>query len=255
MNNKKSLFMLALILLILTIATVNAYTNLDNNKTQSDSDNIYNTRLDVIVDNITEKYTKDTNNNFTLLSLNKNQKKENQSGTAKLNKSKPIYFAMDHVNANDEEIRDTIVNKLEQEGFDVVTAEIGPNEMSRNTHYIYDNNISDVIIFHLFNGVDPSTIRELGTNGNDNRGRIVRSNNNDVVLAWFYDSADCVNDNGSGINYVYGSETGPSLENPKEYMEDNDIIGICTSSDMGNHTEDADYTGEKTVEEFMKLFY
>lgn len=253
MNNKETLFILALILLIISIATVNAYTNHENN-TEKGSDNIYNERLDVVIVNITEKYTKETKNNFTLLSFNNNKKEQNQSGNARLNKSKPIYFAMDHVNANDEEIRDTIVNKLEDEGFNVVSAEIGPNTMSRNTHYLYDNNVSDVIIFHLFNGVDPSTIRELGTNGNDNRGRIVRSNNNDVVLAWFYDAADCVNDNGTGINYVYGSETGPSLENPKEYMEENNIIGICTSSDMGNHKENADYTGEKTVNEFIKLF-
>ena len=181
-------------------------------------------------------------------------KKDNTTKQPRLNKSKPIYFAMDHVNYNDEEIKNIIVTKLKQNGFNVVSAEVGPNKMSQNTLYFYENNITNSIIFHLFNGVDPSTIRELGKNGDDNRGRIVRDNGNDVVLAWFYDSADPVNEGGSSYSLVQGSETGSSLKNPSQFMKNNDIIGICTSSDMGKHKEDADYTGEKTVNEFIKLF-
>lgn len=217
-----------------------------------DKENIKNKHeaLDILLGN----YTKTNNTNFTLFTNRNETENEYDNNTAKFNKSRPIYFAMDHVNANDEQIRDTIVNKLKEEGFNVVSAEIGPNKMSSNTLYLYENNITGAIVFHLFNGVDPSTIRELATNGNDNRGRIVRSHGNDVVLAWFYDSVDCVNDNGTGINFVYGSETGPSLKNPKEFMDENNITAICTSSDMGKHKADADYTGEATVKEFIKLF-
>ncbi|MBR3213130.1 MAG: hypothetical protein IKF79_01325 [Methanosphaera sp.] len=192
-------------------------------------------------------------NNTTIEELLKNNR--NDTNDSQLwDKSRPIYFAMDHANADDEKIRDTIVNKLRENGFNVVKAEIGPNEMSQNTHELYENNITNAVVFHLFNGVDPSTIRELASDGDDNMGKIVRSNGNDVVLAWFYDSADPVSAEGSAYEYVPGSETGPGLDNPGQYMIDNDIVGICTSSDMGNHNESADYTGEKTAEEFMKLF-
>ena len=240
--------MISLLLILLTTSTVNAY-SLQNN-TNTEEKNI---PLNLMIDNITEDYRLTNNTTHRLFTTNE-EKAIIENDSSKFDKSRPIYFAMDHVNTNDEEIRDTIVNKLKEEGFNVVSAEIGPNKMSNNTRYLYDHNISNAIIFHLFNGVDPSTIRELASEGNDNRGRIVRSNGNDVVLAWFYDSVDCVNENGSGTKYVYGSETGPSLENPRQYMIDNDIIGICTISDMGKHKEHADYTGEKTVNEFMKLF-
>lgn len=246
MKKKKFLLLITLILILLTASTVNAY--------QNQAKNTNNESPDTLLEKITENYriTNDTHNR--LFTIKEEEIINNTTDNNKFDKSRPIYFAMDHVNANDEQIRDTIVNRLKEEGFNVVSAEIGPNKMSNDTLYLYEHNISNAIIFHLFNGVDPSTIRELGTNGNDNRGRIVRSNGNDVVLAWFYDSVDCVNENGSGRKMVYGSETGPSMENPKEFMDENDIIGICTSSDQRNHTGDADYTGEKTVNEFIKLF-
>lgn len=249
MNKKYLIFISFCTLLILSLSCVNSAI-INNETNQLNQYDQYNDSLNSLFDHFS-KYHNDINN-FTLLSIKDKTKTEYDS--SKLNKSRPIYFAMDHVNSDDQEICDTITKRLEEEGFNVVSAEIGPNKMSQNTRYIYDQNISNAIIFHLFNGVDPSTIRELATEGNDNRGRIVRSNGNDVVLAWFYDSVDCVNENGSGITHVYGSETGPGLENPKQYMEENDIIAICTSSDMGKHKEDADYTGEKTVEKFIELF-
>ena len=196
----------------------------------------------------------DSFNDTSLDDMLNNISNKNQENNKLWDKNRPIYFAMDHVDSNDEKIRDTIVNKLKDNGFNVIKAEIGPNTMSQNTLYLYENNITNAVVFHLFNGVDPSTIRELATDGDDNRGKIVRSNGNDVVLAWFYDSADPVNSNGSAYEYVMGSETGSSLENPGQYMKDNKIVGICTSSDMGDHNESADYTGEKTADEFMKLF-
>jgi hypothetical protein len=240
--------------MLLTIPCINANNTLNDNQTNYDNLS-YNDSLNQLFNKFSNKYN--NSNNHTLLSFKNNdiEKIEVEADSKKLNKTRPIYFAMDHVNSNDREICDTITNKLKQEGFNVVSAEIGPNKMSQNTRKLYDQNISNAIIFHLFNGVDPSTIRELAKNGNDNRGRIVRNNGNDVILAWFYDSADCVNENGTATTYVYGSETGPSMENPKQYMIDNEIIAICTSSDNGKHKEDADYTGEQTVTEFIKLFH
>lgn len=250
MNKKRILFILVIIIILSSFNSVNAFSKnaTDDNHTGHDS-------LPTLLKNLTENYTKTDNENITLLSFKpKKTNTTNNTNPYKLNKSRPIYFAMDHTNANDQQICDAITNRLRSEGFNVVSAEVGPNKMSQNTLYLYEHNITNAIVFHLFNGVDPSTIRELAKNGSDNRGRIVRERGNDVVLAWFYDSVDCVNENGSGRKYIHGSETGPMLNNPKEYMDENDIIAICTSSDMGKHKENADYTGEKTVEEFIKLF-
>jgi len=243
MNKNSKLFILTIFILITAISSVNASST--NNPDQSN--------IIQELEKVTENYRPTNNSNHTLLSFNKNNTQDSYD-PEKLDKSRPIYFAMDHTNANDQIICDNIVNRLKSEGFNVVSAEIGPNKMSQNTLYLYENNVSNAIVFHLFNGVDPSTIRELAANGDDNRGRIVRQRGNDVVLAWYYNSVDCVNDNGSGLSYIHGSETGGMLKNPREYMEENDIIAICTSSDMGRHKENADYTGEKTVEEFIKLF-
>ncbi|HII08086.1 MAG TPA: hypothetical protein HA355_00665 [Methanosphaera sp.] len=252
MNNKKTIFILFCLFMIFSLSYVYS-ANVTDNLNTSCQEHQYNERLNLLYDNLSRKY-ENNKNNFTLFTIREKNNQTEDYDINKLNKSRPIYFAMDHVNADDEKICDTITKRLKEEGFNVVKAEIGPNKMSQNTHYLYEHNISNAIIFHLFNGVDPSTIRELATEGNDNFGKTVRSNGNDVVLAWFYDSVDCVNENGSGTAYVYGSETGPSMENPKQYMEDNEIIAICTSSDMGKHKENADYTGEKTVNEFIELF-
>lgn len=250
MNRKIILFLLTVIIIITTISNVNATDSYSNSS-------IYNNTIPDFFNNMHENYTK-TSNNISLFSFNDNTSTDNTENNSnesdKFNKTRPIYFAMDHTNAKDEEIFNTVIDRLESEGFNVVKAEIGPNKMSQNTHYLYEHNISDAIVFHLFNGVDPSTIRELAVEGNDNRGKVVRQRGNDVVLAWFYDSVDCVNENASGTKYVYGSETGAGLENPRQYMEENNITAICTSSDMGKHKQDADYTGQKTVEEFIKLF-
>ena len=171
-----------------------------------------------------------------------------------LDKSRPIYFAMDHTSNKDNIISSLIVDELISNGFNVVRSKIGPNTMYENMVYMYNNKVTNAIIFNLFNGVDPSSIRELAVNGNDNRGRIVRNRGNDVVLAWFYDSADPVHENGSCYYSVRASESGSRLYYPKRYMDENDIYSICTSSDCGRHGEDADYNGYKTVQEFMKLF-
>ena len=244
MNKKNILFSVMIVLLSST--TVMAA---DYNASAYDDDEFSN--MTALYEN---NITMATNFNNTTIDEILNATGNDTNESQLWDKSRPIYFAMDHVNADDEKIRDTIVNKLKENGFNVVKAEIGPNQMSQNTHELYEKNITNAVIFHLFNGVDPSTIRELASDGDDNRGKVVRSNGNDVVLVWFYDSADPVSSDGSAYGYVPGSETGSSLENPGQYMIDNDIVGICTSSDMGNHNESADYTGEKTAEDFMKLF-
>ncbi|RAP53573.1 MAG: hypothetical protein BZ138_00475, partial [Methanosphaera sp. rholeuAM270] len=181
MNRKIFLILLAAVIVITSLTSTYA-----NSLANEDA---YNDSISDFVHSIDDNYTK-YDNNITLFSLRDNSTdseiKNESNEFAKFNKSRPIYFAMDHTNAKDEEIFNTIVNSLENEGFNVVKAEIGPNKMSQNTHYLYENNISNAVVFHLFNGVDPSTIRELAREGNDNRGRIVRQRGNDVVLAWFY---------------------------------------------------------------------
>lgn len=229
-----------------------------NNKKQS-NDNF------LLENNGTFKYTtKQTIGNHTLKIYINDTKYEKKTVTANftikdkiiplLDKSRPIYFAMDHTNSKDRQICNNIVQKLKQEGFKVLRYRIGPNEMYMNMVYLYNHNIHNAIMFHLFNGVDPSNIREVAVNGNDNRGRIVRKRGNDVVLAWFYDASDPIHVGGNCYYSVRPSETGPRLYNPKSYMDKNKIIYICTSSDHFKHKSTADYNGDKTALEFMKLF-
>ena len=167
-------------------------------------------------------------------------------------KSRTVYFAMDTTTGNrqkDLAIMDNIQNKLEKAGLTVKRVGskqgCGPNEMYNNMKYLYNNNIHDAIMFHLMNGVDPSNIREVAVNGNDNRGRVVRSRGNDAILAWFYGACDCVHPGGSCYNSVRGSETGGRLYNPLQYMQQNKIEAIC---------ERNDYNGDKIAEAVIALF-
>ena len=262
MESKVMILLLIIMMLITSVSAINL-----NDLDTSHTTNIYTSEYNLSNINISLENNSILENNITNYKskikdkqnvnpiLEEMNKSNNTTDDEKLwDKSRPIYFAMDHADSNDEQIRDTVVNKLKENGFNVVRAEIGPSQMHSTLLYLYENDIHDAVVFHLLNGVDPSNIRELARNGDDNRGRVVRSNGNDVVLAWFYDSSDPVHEDGSSYKVVPGSETGSSLENPKEYMDENDVYYICTSSDMGKHKEDADYTGEKTAEEFMKLF-
>ena len=226
-----------------------ANTNSNNDISKENSNVITDTQNSTKANTSTKSITK---NNIT--KNNSNTKTATVSMEIPLNKSRPIYFAMDHTSKKDRTICNNIVNTLKKNGFKVARYSIGSSAMYNNMLYVYKHNVKNAILFHLFNGVDPSNIRELAKNGNDNRGRIVRSRGNDVVLAWFYDASDCVHSSGSCYNYVRGSETGRSMSNPKQYMDKNDIRYICTSSDRKKHKSTADYTGTKTVNEFMKLF-
>lgn len=231
--------------------------SINKNETNTNSNkNISKENSDILKD------TQTTEQKTTTKTITKNNNTINNSNTKTatvamdipLDKSRPIYFAMDHTSKKDKTICNNIVNTLKNNGFKVARYSIGPSAMYNNMLYVYNHKIKNALLFHLFNGVDPSNIRELAKNGNDNRGRIVRSRGNDVVLAWFYDASDCVHSGGSCYSYVRGSETGKSMSNPKQYMDKNDIRYICTSSDKYKHKSTADYTGTKTVNEFMKLF-
>ena len=174
----------------------------------------------------------------------------------KLSKDRPIYFAMDHTSSQDTTICNLIVNKLKAAGFNVVRYKVGPNEMYQNMVYVYNQNLTNAILFHLFNGVDPSNIREVAVNGNDNRGRTVRARGNDVVLAWFYDACDFTRTSGTCYSSVRASETGSRLDNPLQYCQNNKIYTINNSSNnhTGNYDDIKDYTGEKVVQSFINLF-
>ena len=251
---KRIMILLLMIILILISTTVTTAVDMNNlDLTNQSIEDINNTILENNIRNYKSNYS-DKKNINPIVEQFKQVNNTTDNDDKLMDKNRPIYFAMDHADSNDEQIRDTVVNMLEENGFNVVRAEIGPSQMHETLLYLYENDIHDAVIFHLLNGVDPSNIRELARNGDDNRGRVVRSNGNDVVLAWFYDSSDPVHEGGSSYDVVPASETGASLENPKEYMDENDVYYICTSSDMSKHNETADYTGEKTTEEFMKLF-
>lgn len=173
--------------------------------------------------------------------------------TKKLDKNKPIYFAMDNTSSKNKQIRDTVVGIFKKAGLNVVRTQIGPR-LYENMLYLYNHNIRNAIMIHFVNGADPSTIKEVGKNGNDNRGRVVRSRKNDAVLAFFYDSCDPVNPEGSCTRKgIQASETAHyRFYHPDQWMEENEIHAVCTSSDM--HRRKGDYTGEKAAKEILKFF-
>lgn len=174
--------------------------------------------------------------------------------TKKLDKNKPIYFAMDNTSSKNKQIRDTVVGIFKKAGLNVVRTRIGPNEMYQNMYYLFTHKIKNAIMIHLFNGADPSNIREVAKySGSDGYGKTVRARNNDVVLAWFYNSCDPVNPEGSCAKKgIRASESGPRMNNPAKYMEQQEIHAVCTSSDMRRHS--GDYTGEKAAKEILKFF-
>lgn len=173
----------------------------------------------------------------------------------KLSKNRPIYFAMDHTSSQDETIKNTVVNAFTAAGFTVKRATIGPSAMYQNMVHVYDNNLTDAVLVHLFNGVDPANIREVALYGNDNRGKTVRSRGNDVILAWFYDACDFTRPGGTCYESVRDSETNTGrLENPLQYCQENKIYVVNQSSNNHKSPENADYTGAKTAQSIIALF-
>lgn len=173
---------------------------------------------------------------------------------AKLDKKRPVYFAMDHTSGKDQTICDTIVGIIRNAGITVVRAKIGPNMLYQNMEYMYNNNIKNAILFNAMNGVDPSNIKEVSLKDSDGHGSAFRKRGNTPVLGWFYDACDPVNPGGRCVKYgIRGSETHHSrMYHPDTYMEEQGIIGLCTSSDEG--TRPGDYTGEKLAKAFVALF-
>lgn len=180
----------------------------------------------------------------------------------KLDPKRKIYFAIDNVyggtgspTSADRQIQNTIVNKLKAAGLNVVKSEMGPATLYNNMIAVYNAGETNAIMFHVVNGVDPSNIREVALNGNDNRGRITRSRGNDVVMGYFWNSCDPT-PGGRCADHVRGSETGGGMSNPgpAEYMVNNKIYAISACSDERTKMDNADYTGDKIAQKFIDLF-
>lgn len=172
--------------------------------------------------------------------------------TTKIDTSKPVYLAMDHTigsgswTSQDQTILTNIKNLLEKAGFTVKKTWGGAGTDYDVIKYLYNNNIKNSIIFDMFNGVDPSCIRQVAKNKRyDNRGYKVRNNGNEAVLGWFYGACDCVHSTGACYTHVRASETGAAMANPKAFMDAQDIKYFCNRSDK---------TGTLSANSFISLF-
>lgn len=165
-----------------------------------------------------------------------------------------IYTSSQTPTSKDTAILNTIVTTLQAGGLNIQRYKAGPGQLYGNMEYVYNQGYTNAIIINLFNGVDPSNIREVATNGNDNRGRTVRSRGNDVILGWFWDACDFTRTDGTCYNRVRGSETGSGMDNPLQYCQNNQIFAVNQSSNNHNNPERADYTGEKIANAVLGLF-
>lgn len=176
--------------------------------------------------------------------------------TTKIDTSKPIYFAMDITTGNptkDWKIINNVTNQLKAKGFTFKQIRYTSNGAGYYEYFV-KHKIKNSMIFFLVNGADPTNIREAQKEISwDNNGYKTRHLGNDVVLAWFWNACDCVHEDGNCYKSIAGSETSGRLYNPKQMMDRNDIKYIACCSDMGKHPERADYTGDKVVQEFLKL--
>lgn len=201
----------------------------------------------------------------------------------KLDKSRPVYIAMDYTNNRNTQILNTIVSVLKNGGVtNIKRQEIGPNELYGNISAIYKAGLTNAIIINIANGVDPTNIRELGLwskylpescnnlnsadkGGNDNTGRYVRERGNDAILAFFYDACDFTRTTGTCYNRIKTRNPKndvpdggrwPKTEGykPIDYCRDNQIYVVNQSSNQHNNPENADYTGEKIGAAILSLF-
>ena len=201
----------------------------------------------------------------------------------KLDKSRPVYIAMDYTNNRNTQILNTIVTTLRNGGVtNIKRKEIGPNELYGNISAIYKAGLTNAIIINIANGVDPTNIRELGLwakylpescnnlnsadrGGNDNTGRYVRERGNDAILAFFYDACDFTRTTGTCYNRIKtrnpktdvpdgGRWPKTSGYKPIDYCRDNQIYVVNQSSNQHNNPENADYTGEKIGAAILSLF-
>ena len=183
----------------------------------------------------------------------------------KLDKKRKVYVTMDNTSSQNNTICRTIINTLKAGGLNVqekstISAHIGPNKFAEQYVSIYNRGESDVILVGFINGVDPTNIKEVGLQYFDNRGTKFRKLGNDVILAAFYDSCDCVRPGGSCYEKVKlrnpqtDVPTGGYFYHPAQYADENKIYLVNQSSDSHNHPENADYTGEKVARAVVDLF-
>jgi len=207
-----------------------------------------------------------------------------------LDKNKPIYLAWDNIftgsqspSAADTRVFNAFIAKLRNAGLNIVRTKQGPNQLYQNMNYLYKNCIKDAIIINCMNGVDPANIKEVPkfpesayTNkvfcsndalksanvnglksGEAKAGAITRYNNNDVVLGWFRNAADCCNEGGRGVTRGIIDRTSNlayqgRFYHPEQYMKQHEIIGLCSSSDEGTRAGDPE--GLKLADLIIDLF-
>ena len=208
----------------------------------------------------------------------------------KLDKNKPIYLAWDNIftgsqspSAADTRVFNAFIAKLRNAGLNIVRTKQGPNQLYQNMNYLYKNCIKNAIIINCMNGVDPANIKEVPkfpesayTNkvfcsndalksanvnglksGEAKAGAITRYNNNDVVLGWFRNAADCCNEGGRGVTRGIIDRTSNlayqgRFYHPEQYMKQHEIIGLCSSSDEGTRAGDPE--GLKLADLIIDLF-
>jgi len=185
----------------------------------------------------------------------------------KLDKNRPIYFAIDNIyggtgspTSADLKIKNNIVNSLKAQGFTFKYAEMGPNHLYQAMKKCYDNGETNAIIFSVANGVDPTNLKEVSFTGYDNRGTTTRKRGNEMVFAFMWDACDFTRSDGSCYEKIKlrnprtDVPTGGYFYNPKQFCDENKIWVINVSSNQHRNPERADYTGDKVVAEFAKLF-
>lgn len=189
-----------------------------------------------------------------------------------LDKSRTVYIAMDYTSGSNRKILDTIISTLKQNGINnIVDDGIGPNQLYQNMKKVVTQNKTNAIILNVFNGVDPTNIKEVGLPnqgdgleyGNDNTGKKSRELGNDVILAWFYDSCDFTRPDGTCYNSIKTRSPRtdvpdggrwPSSEKPLDYCQRNKIYVVNQSSNQSNNPERRDRTGEKVGQAIADLF-
>ena len=201
----------------------------------------------------------------------------------KLDKSRPVYIAMDTTNNNTQALLNTFVNTLKAGGVTNIKRQaVGPNELYTNITTMISNNETNAIVINIVNGMDPNNIKELGLwdeylpascadlpkgdrGGNDNNGRNMRKKGNDAIIAAFWDACDFTRSDGTCYNGILNRNsqtdalTGgrwPSTSGykPIDYCQDNKIYVANQSSNNHNNPERADYTGEGIAKAVLALF-
>ena len=182
----------------------------------------------------------------------------------KLDKSRPVHVTLDHTSSKDQQIYNTIIGKLKAAGINVQSpigrTNIGPNEFAEAYIALKNRGETNAVLVGVVNGIDPTNIKEVGLQSYDNTGTAFRKLGNDVVLAYFYDSCDGVNEDGRCYKRVRERNpqtdvpTGKYFAYPSKYAKNNKIYMVAACSDEGTKRERADYTGEGIAQKIIELF-